>query len=63
MPDSGKYTRRRVLTIAIVTTAGLTVAALGQSSLSAGGPGERRVIAESRPTMQVKRPLRPWRTT
>jgi hypothetical protein len=48
MPDSGKYTRRRVLTIAIVTTAGLTVAALGQSSLSAGGPGERRVIAESR---------------
>jgi quercetin dioxygenase-like cupin family protein len=48
MPDSRKCTRRRVLTIAIVTSAGLTVAALGQSSVSAGGPGERRVVAESR---------------
>jgi quercetin dioxygenase-like cupin family protein len=44
MPHSPTYTRRRVLTIAIVTAA----SPAGVLSLAAGVPAERRVVAESR---------------
>src|SRR5947209_19089598 len=44
MPNSPNYTRRRVLTIAIATAA-WPVTVL---SLNAGGPADRRVVAESR---------------
>src|SRR5215469_12893832 len=44
MPNSPNYTRRRVLTIAIATAA----SPASVLSLNAGGPAERRVVAESR---------------
>src|SRR5882724_2334898 len=44
MPNSPKYTRRRVLTIAIATAASPATVL----SLNAGGPADRRVVAESR---------------
>src|SRR5262245_42567450 len=44
MPTSRNYTRRRVLTIAIVTAA----SPAGILSLNAGVPADRRVVAQSR---------------
>src|SRR3989475_7517667 len=44
MPNSPNYTRRRVLTIAIATAASPATVL----SLDAGGPADRRVVAESR---------------
>src|SRR5262249_62416132 len=44
MPTSRNYTRRRVLTIAIVTAA----SPAGVLSLNAGVPADRRVVAQSR---------------
>jgi quercetin dioxygenase-like cupin family protein len=44
MPTSRNYTRRRVLTIAIATAA----SPAGVLSLNAGGPADRRLVAESR---------------
>ncbi len=44
MPNSPNYTRRRVLTIAIATAASPATVL----SLNAGGPADRRVVAESR---------------
>jgi quercetin dioxygenase-like cupin family protein len=48
MPNGRKCTRRRVLTIATVTAASVAVTVLGEISLGAGGPGDRKVVAESR---------------
>jgi quercetin dioxygenase-like cupin family protein len=43
MPNSGNYTRRRVLTIAIVTAA----SPAGVLNLNAGVPADRRVVVQS----------------
>jgi quercetin dioxygenase-like cupin family protein len=48
MPSSRNDVRRRFATIAIVAAASLAMTGLSRTSLSAGDPGKRRVIAESR---------------
>src|SRR5262245_64923168 len=48
MPNRRNAARRRLLTFAMVMTAGPAIAVLGQTSLDAAGPGERRIVAESR---------------
>jgi quercetin dioxygenase-like cupin family protein len=48
MPNSRNCVRRHRLTIAIATAASLAITVLGRISPSVGGPGERRVVAESR---------------
>ena len=48
MPNRRNAARQRVLTFAMVMTAGPAIAVLGQTGLDAAGPGERRIVAESR---------------
>jgi quercetin dioxygenase-like cupin family protein len=48
MPNRRKAAGRRILTFAMVMAAGAAIALLSQTSLEAGGPGERRTVAESR---------------
>jgi quercetin dioxygenase-like cupin family protein len=48
MPNRRNAARRRVLTFAMVMAAGPVIAVLVQTSLEAGGPGDRRIVAESR---------------
>jgi quercetin dioxygenase-like cupin family protein len=48
MPNRRNAAGRRVLTFAMVMAAGPAIAVLSQTSLEAGGPEERRIVAESR---------------
>jgi quercetin dioxygenase-like cupin family protein len=48
MPNRRNAARQRVLACAMVMAAGTAIAVLGQTSLDAAGPGDRRIVAESR---------------